>query len=157
MKCWQHAISADRPPDLRSPPPQHAPVAVMERGARVLRAVFHPGRAYDRCKECCELRFEVCGCRGDWTIASSSMSDGPHQGTVGTGRVVFGLSGASFDVAASLIHRAIAIACSALRETCCCAERSATSSTRQKLQLPVHHVDASAKFLDRSPALPILT
>ena len=74
----------------------NAPVAVMEAPERGFYALlFHPEVAHtDRGKELLRnFAFDVCGCTGDWTIASFIDEATAHQGAGGDGRVVCGLSG----------------------------------------------------------------
>jgi GMP synthase (glutamine-hydrolysing) len=96
----------------------------------------------------------VCGCTGDWTIASFiDEATSRIKTQVGDGRVVCGLSGGvDSTVAATLIHRAIGnrLQCifvdnGLLRLN----EAHQVVERYKKLALPVHHVDASATFLDR--------
>jgi GMP synthase (glutamine-hydrolysing) len=98
--------------------------------------------------------FDVCGCTGDWTIASFiDEATARIKAQVGNGRVVCGLSGGvDSTVAASIIHRAIGdrLQCifvdnGLLRLN----EASQVVERYKKLKLPVHHVDAGATFLGR--------
>ena len=125
-----------------------------ERGYYAL--LFHPEVAHtDRGKELLRnFAFDVCGCTGDWTIASFiDEATARIKVQVGHGRVVCGLSGGvDSTVAASLIHRAIGdrLQCifvdnGLLRLN----EARQVMERYKKLQLPVHHVDASTTFLDR--------
>jgi GMP synthase (glutamine-hydrolysing) len=135
----------------------NAPVAVMEAPERGYYALlFHPEVAHtDRGKELLRnFAFDVCGCTGDWTIASFiDEATARIQSQVGDRRVVCGLSGGvDSTVAASLIHRAIGdrLQCifvdnGLLRLN----EAEQVVERYKKLQLPVHAVDASALFLSR--------
>ncbi len=135
----------------------NAPVAVMEAPDRGYYALlFHPEVAHtDRGKELLRnFAFDVCGCTGDWTIKSFiDEATARIKEQVGQGRVVCGLSGGvDSAVAASLIHRAIGdrLQCifvdnGLLRLN----EAQQVVERYKKLHLPVHHVDASATFLDR--------
>ena len=118
--------------------------------------LFHPEVAHtDRGKELLRnFAFDVCGCTGDWTIASFiDEATSRIKAQVGNGRVVCGLSGGvDSTVAASIIHRAIGdrLQCifvdnGLLRLN----EAKQVVERYKKLQLPVHHVDASDTFLDR--------
>lgn len=68
--------------------------------------VFHTERGTDILRN---FLFDVCGCRGDWTMAGYiEMSIKRIRETVGSKRVILGLSGGvDSSVAAALIHRAI--------------------------------------------------
>ena len=70
----------------------HPEVAHTDHGADILR----------------NFAYSVCGCAGDWTIASFiEEATARIRAQVGTGRVVCGLSGGvDSTVAALLIHRA---------------------------------------------------
>ena len=125
-----------------------------ERGYYAL--LFHPEVAHtDRGKELLRnFAFDVCGCTGDWTIASFiDEATARIKAQVGDGRVVCGLSGGvDSTVAASIIHRAIGdrLQCifvdnGLLRLN----EAQQVVERYKKLQLPVHHVDATDTFLDR--------
>ena len=135
----------------------NAPVAVMEAPERGFYALlFHPEVAHtDRGKELLRnFAYDVCGCTGDWTIRSfiDEATERIKQ-QAGEGRVVCGLSGGvDSTVAATLIYRAIGerLQCifvdnGLLRLN----EAHQVMERYKKLHLPVHHVDASATFLDR--------
>ena len=68
--------------------------------------VFHTERGTDIIRN---FLFDVCGCRGDWTMAGyAEMAINKIRETVGDRRVILGLSGGvDSSVAAALIHRAI--------------------------------------------------
>jgi GMP synthase (glutamine-hydrolysing) len=135
-----------------------APIAAMEAPARRLYArLFHPevahtdhGLAILR-----NFAYEVCGCTGDWTIASFIEEAAQRvRDQVGTGRVVCGLSGGvDSTVAALLIHRAIGD-----RLTCIFVDNGLLRHDeanqiqkrfREKMQLPLDFVEASDLFVDR--------
>ena len=125
-----------------------------ERGYYAL--LFHPEVAHtDRGKELLRnFAFDVCGCTGDWTIASFiDEATARIKAQVGDGRVVCGLSGGvDSTVAASIIHRAIGdrLQCIFVDNGLLRLNEAAQVVERyKKLQLPVHHVDASSTFLDR--------
>ena len=89
-----------------------APIAAMEAPERSLYALlFHPEVAHtDHGLEILKnFAFNVCGCVGDWTIASFIEEATTRiRDQVGQGKVVFGLSGGvDSTVAAMLVHRAI--------------------------------------------------
>ena len=135
-----------------------APIAAMESSERGLYALlFHPevvhtdhGAGILR-----NFAYGVCGCTGDWTIASFIEEATERiRRHVGTGRVVCGLSGGvDSTVAAMLIHRAIGD-----RLTCIFVDNGLLRHDeanqiqkrfREKLHLPLDFVDASAQFLAR--------
>jgi GMP synthase (glutamine-hydrolysing) len=135
-----------------------APIAAMESTDRGLYALlFHPevvhtdhGIGILR-----NFAYGVCGCVGDWTMASFIEEATERiRVQVGRGRVVCGLSGGvDSTVAAVLLHRAIGD-----RLTCIFVDngllRYGEASQiqqrfRQKLQLPLDVVDASDLFLTR--------
>jgi GMP synthase (glutamine-hydrolysing) len=135
-----------------------APIAAMEApGRRLYALLFHPEVAHtDHGLEILRnFAYEVCGCTGDWTIASFIEEATERiRRQVGAGRVVCGLSGGvDSTVAAMLIHRAIGE-----RLTCIFVDNGllryeeATqiqNRFRDKLNLPLDFVDASALFLER--------
>jgi len=135
-----------------------APIAAMEAPDRQLYALlFHPEVAHtDHGSEILRnFAFGVCGCVGDWTIASfiEEATERIRQ-QVGPGKVVCGLSGGvDSTVAAMLIHRAIGD-----RLTCIFVDNGLLrydeanqiqKRFREKLQLPLDFVDASDLFLER--------
>jgi GMP synthase (glutamine-hydrolysing) len=136
----------------------NAPVAAMaDDGARRYGLLFHPevahtdhGTAVLR-----NFAFDICGCTGDWTMASfvdEAVASIRQQ--VGDGRVVCALSGGvDSTVVALLVHRAVGE-----RLTCIFVDNGLlrldeASQVRRrfgdKLVLPLEVVDASALFLDR--------
>jgi len=134
------------------------PIAAMEAPERQLYALlFHPevahtdhGLAILR-----NFAYGVCGCTGDWTIASFIEEATSRIRTqVGRGKVVCGLSGGvDSTVAAMLIHRAIGD-----RLTCIFVDNGLlrydeanqiVARFTQKMQLPLDFVDATALFLER--------
>ena len=135
----------------------NAPVAVMEAADRGYYAMlFHPEVAHtDRGTDLLRnFAFDVCGCTGDWTIASFiDEATTRIKAQVAQGRVVCGLSGGvDSTVAASIIHRAIGdhLQCifvdnGLLRLN----EAQQVVERYKKLALPVHHVDATDLFLSR--------
>ena len=133
----------------------NAPISAMEAPDRDYYALlFHPevvhtdqGKAILR-----NFAMDVCGCTGDWTIASFiDEATARIQARVGQGRVVCGLSGGvDSTVAASLIHRAIGdrLQCIFVDNGLLRLNEAQQVITRyQKLRLPVHAVDASDRFL----------
>jgi|TARA_Y100000031_G_scaffold155983_1_gene208685 GMP synthase (glutamine-hydrolysing) len=136
----------------------NAPVAAMEAADRGLYALlFHPEVAHTEygIEILGNFAREICGCVGDWTMASFvEETTGKIRAQVGEGRVVCGLSGGvDSTVAALLIHCAIGD-----RLTCIFVDngvlrRDEASQVRrrfaEKLQLPLEFVDASDLFLER--------
>jgi GMP synthase (glutamine-hydrolysing) len=135
-----------------------APIAAMESTERDLYALlFHPevvhtdhGIGILR-----NFAYGVCGCTGDWTIASFIEEATERiRKQVGNGRVVCGLSGGvDSTVAAMLIHRAIGD-----RLTCIFVDNGLLrydeanqiqKRFREKLHLPLDFVDATDLFLNR--------
>ena len=136
----------------------NAPVAAMEDRSRSLSALlFHPEVAHTE-HGLAILRnfaYEVCGCTGDWTMASFiEEATARIRAIVGDGRVVCGLSGGvDSTVAALLVHRAIddRLTCIfvdngllRLNEAAQVRERFTT-----KMRLPLDCVDAADLFVDR--------
>jgi GMP synthase (glutamine-hydrolysing) len=135
-----------------------APIAAMEAPERSLYALlFHPEVAHtDHGLDIFRnFAYDVCGCTGDWTIASFiDEATGRIRAQVGTGRVVCGLSGGvDSTVAALLVHRALGD-----RLTCIFVDngllrheeaRQIRARFTAKLHLPLDVVDASALFLGR--------
>ena len=136
---------------------QNAPIAGMQDLSRRLFGVlFHPEvvhteRGLDILRN---FAYEVCGCRGDWTMASFvEESIGRIRATVGAGRVVCGLSGGvDSTVAALLIHRAIGerLTCIFVDNGLLRLNEAAQVRARfERLHLPLDFVDASEFFLER--------
>jgi len=135
-----------------------APIAAMEAPDRQLYALlFHPEVAHTE-HGLAILRnfaYNVCGCVGDWTIASFiEEATARIKQQVGNGKVVCGLSGGvDSTVAAMLIHRAIGD-----RLTCIFVDNGLLrydeanqigKRFREKMHLPLEFVDASSTFLER--------
>jgi GMP synthase (glutamine-hydrolysing) len=135
----------------------NAPVAAMQNAERRLYGLlFHPEVAHtERGNDILQnFAFRICGCRGDWTMASfvdESLARIRH--TVGMGRVVCGLSGGvDSTVAAVLLHRAIGdqVTCifvdnGLLRQN----EAEQVRRRFERLALPLDCVEASDLFLER--------
>ncbi|HEY6362503.1 MAG TPA: glutamine-hydrolyzing GMP synthase [Vicinamibacterales bacterium] len=135
-----------------------APIVAMEAPERSLYALlFHPEVAHTEhgLEILKNFAFTVCGCTGDWTIASFIEEATERiRVQVGGGKVVCGLSGGvDSTVAAMLIHRAIGD-----RLTCIFVDNGLlrydeASQIRKrltgKLHLALDFVDASGLFLDR--------
>jgi GMP synthase (glutamine-hydrolysing) len=135
----------------------NAPVAAMAAPERQLYALlFHPEVAHtDRGIEILRaFAYDVCGCRGDWTMASFvDEATARIRAQVGDGRVVCGLSGGvDSTVAALLIHRAIGD-----RLTCIFVDNGVLRLDEAKqiqqrfarLGLNLVFADAATLFLDR--------
>ena len=135
-----------------------APIAAMEAPERDLYALlFHPEVAHTEHGVAIlrNFAYDVCGCTGDWTIASfiEEATERIRQ-QVGGGKVVCGLSGGvDSTVAAMLIHRAIGN-----RLTCIFVDNGLlrydeanqiVKRFTDKMHLPLDFVDASSIFLDR--------
>jgi len=135
-----------------------APIAAMEAPDRDLYALlFHPEVAHTEHGVAIlrNFAYDVCGCTGDWTIASfiEEATERIEQ-QVGGGKVVCGLSGGvDSTVAAMLIHRAIGD-----RLTCIFVDNGLlrydeanqiVKRFTEKMHLPLDFVDASGIFLDR--------
>ena len=130
-----------------------APIAAMEAPERALYALlFHPevvhtDHGIDILRN---FAYDVCGCRGDWTIASfiEEATERIRTQVGPAGKVVCGLSGGvDSTVAAMLIHRAIGD-----RLTCIFVDNGLLrydeanqiqKRFREKLQLPLDFVDAT--------------
>jgi GMP synthase (glutamine-hydrolysing) len=135
-----------------------APIAAMESPERDLYALlFHPEVVHtDHGVEILRnFAYGVCGCIGDWTIASFIEEATERiKRQVGAGKVVCGLSGGvDSTVAAMLIHRAIGD-----RLTCIFVDNGLLrydeanqiqKRFREKLHLPLDFVDATDLFLTR--------
>jgi GMP synthase (glutamine-hydrolysing) len=135
----------------------NAPVAAMQNASRGLYALlFHPEVAHtERGADILRnFAYQVCGCRGDWTMSSFANDAVAHiRQQVGDGRVICALSGGvDSTVAAILIHRAIGE-----RLTCVFVDNGVLrlDEARQVLQrverlhLPVVFEDAADEFLAR--------
>jgi GMP synthase (glutamine-hydrolysing) len=135
-----------------------APIAAMEAPDRSLYALlFHPEVAHtDHGLEILRnFAYNVCGCTGDWTIASFiDEATERIRAQVGSGRVVCGLSGGvDSTVAALLIHRAIGdrLTCIFVDNGVLRYEEANQIRKRftEKMHLPLDFVDASDLFLER--------
>jgi GMP synthase (glutamine-hydrolysing) len=134
------------------------PIAAMESPDRRLYALlFHPEVVHTEhgTEILRNFAYGLCGCTGDWTIASfiEEATERIRQ-QVGDGKVVCGLSGGvDSTVAAMLMHRAIGD-----RLTCIFVDngllrhdeaRQIQDRFRGKMKLPLDFVDATDLFLDR--------
>ena len=168
-------LFAEIPPDIRvwashgdfvaAPPPgfdivatsRNAPVAGMASPSRELYAIlFHPevGHTESGLDILRNFAFGICGCTGDWTMASFvGEAMRKIRAQVGEGRVVCGLSGGvDSTVAAILIHRAIGdrLTCIFVDNGVLRLDEAAQIRKRfERLHLPLVFVDASAVFMER--------
>jgi len=136
----------------------NAPIAAMADSSRHLHALlFHPEVAHTE-HGLAILRnfaYRVCGCRGDWTLASFVEETVARiQAQVGAGRVICGLSGGvDSTVAAVLIHRAVGdrLTCLFVDNGLLRQDEAAQVERRfvEKLHIPVVKVDAAELFLRR--------
>ncbi len=135
----------------------NAPIAGMQNVDRGIYGIlFHPEVVHtERGAEILgNFAFGICGCRGDWTMASFvEESVSRIRDTVGDGRVLCGLSGGvDSTVAAMLIHQAIGS-----RLTCVFVdngllrmnEARQVQARFERLGLNLEFVDATDLFLDR--------
>ncbi len=135
----------------------NAPVAAMVDPARSLYALlFHPEVVHTEggLELLRNFAYGVCGCSGDWTMASFvDEAIGRIRAKVGDGRVVCGLSGGvDSTVAALIVHRAIGE-----RLTCIFVDNGVLRHNEaqqirkrfERLQLPLVFADRSSLFLDR--------
>jgi GMP synthase (glutamine-hydrolysing) len=136
-----------------------APIVAMEAPERALYGLlFHPEVVHtEHGKDILRrFAFDVCGCRGDWTIASfiEEATERIRRQVGADGKVVCGLSGGvDSTVAAMLIHRAIGD-----RLTCIFVDNGLLrydeanqiqKRFREKMRLPLDFVDATDIFLSR--------
>jgi GMP synthase (glutamine-hydrolysing) len=135
----------------------NAPVAAMADTDRSLYALlFHPEVVHTEhgLDILRNFAYGVCGCTGDWTMASFvEEATQKIRAQVGGGKVVCALSGGvDSTVAALILHRAIGD-----QLTCICVDNGvlrlneAAQITKrfERLKLPLVFVDASRTFLDR--------
>jgi GMP synthase (glutamine-hydrolysing) len=159
MEVWaSHGdLVAEAPPGFRVVATSaNAPVAAMEDGARRLFGLlFHPEVAHSTHGAAIlrQFAFGACGCTGDWDMgAYADEAVAGIRGQVGEGRVICALSGGvDSTVAALLMHRAVGD-----RLTCVFVDNGVLRldegaqvdrRLRDKYQLPVVCVDASARFV----------
>ena len=135
----------------------NAPVAAMvDEDRRFYAILFHPEVAHtDRGTEILRnFAFEICGCTGDWTMASFVQETvGTIRRRVGDGRVVCGLSGGvDSTVAAMVIHQAVGerLTCIFVDNGLMRLDEAEQIRRRfERLRLPLVFTDASGLFLDR--------
>jgi GMP synthase (glutamine-hydrolysing) len=136
-----------------------APIVAMESRDRDLYALlFHPEVAHtDYGLEILRnFAYQVCGCTGDWTIASfiEEATTRIREQVGPAGKVVCGLSGGvDSTVAAMLIHRAIGdrLTCIFVDNGLLRYDEASQINKRftEKLRLPLDFVDATDLFLTR--------
>jgi GMP synthase (glutamine-hydrolysing) len=135
----------------------NAPVAAMaDEDRRFYALLFHPEVAHtDQGTQILRnFAFDICGCTGDWTMASFVQETVDKiSAQVGGGRVVCGLSGGvDSTVAALLIHKAIGdrLTCIFVDNGVMRLDEAAQIRSRfERLRLPLVFADASTLFLDR--------
>jgi GMP synthase (glutamine-hydrolysing) len=135
----------------------NAPVAAMAAPDRRMYALlFHPEVAHtDRGTDILRnFAYEICGCAGDWTMASFvKEATARIREQVGEGSVVCGLSGGvDSTVAAVLLHRAIGdrLTCIFVDNGVMRQDEAEQIRTRfERMHLPLVFVDAADLFLDR--------
>ena len=135
----------------------NAPVAAMaDTGRRLYGLLFHPEVVHTESglEILRNFAYGVCGCTGDWTMASFvEEATARIRAQVGAGRVVCGLSGGvDSTVAALLLHRAIGdqLTCIFVDNGVLRLDEAPQIRTRfERLKLPLVFVDASTLFLDR--------
>jgi GMP synthase (glutamine-hydrolysing) len=135
----------------------NAPIAAMSDPTRALYAIlFHPEVVHTESglDILRNFAYGVCGCTGDWTMASFvEEATSKVRAQVGGGRVVCALSGGvDSTVAALILHRAIGdrLTCIFVDNGVLRLNESAQVRKRfERLQLPLVFVDASALFLER--------
>jgi len=135
----------------------NAPIAAMADPTRALYAIlFHPEVVHTESglDILRNFAYGVCGCTGDWTMASFvEEATAKIRAQVGGGRVVCALSGGvDSTVAALILHRAVGdrLTCIFVDNGVLRLNESAQVRKRfERLQLPLVFVDASALFLER--------
>ena len=135
----------------------NAPIAGMSNPGRGLYAIlFHPEVVHtERGLEILRnFAYGVCGCTGDWTMASFvEEATAKVRAQVGNGRVACALSGGvDSTVAALIIHRAVGdrLTCIFVDNGVLRLDEAAQVRKRfERLKLPLVFVDASRLFLDR--------
>jgi len=135
----------------------NAPISAMSDTARGLYAIlFHPEVVHTEhgLEILRNFAYGVCGCTGDWTMASFvEEATARVREKAGSGRVVCALSGGvDSTVAAVIIHRAVGsqLTCIFVDNGVLRHEEALQIRKRyERLQLPLVFVDASALFLER--------
>src|SRR5262249_3364097 len=123
---------------------------------RLYAILFHPEVAHtDRGTEILRnFAFDICGCRGDWTMASFVQETvGTIAKQVGNGRVVCGLSGGVDSTGAAMVsHKAVEGRLTSIFVDNGVLRLDEAAQIRrrfERLQLPLDFVDASSLFLNR--------
>jgi len=135
----------------------NAPVAAMANTDRSLYALlFHPEVVHTEhgLEILRNFAYGVCGCTGDWTMASFvEEATAKIRAQVGNGKVVCGLSGGvDSTVAALILHRAVGnqLTCIFVDNGVLRLNEAAQIVKRfERLKLPLVAVDATTLFLDR--------
>jgi GMP synthase (glutamine-hydrolysing) len=135
----------------------NAPVAAMADASRSLYALlFHPEVVHTEhgLEILRNFAYGVCGCTGDWTMASFvEEATAKIRAQVGDGKVVCALSGGvDSTVAALILHRAVGdkLTCIFVDNGVLRLNEAAQIVKRfERLKLPLVFVDASTTFLDR--------
>jgi GMP synthase (glutamine-hydrolysing) len=135
----------------------NAPIAAMSDSERSLYAIlFHPEVVHTESglEILRNFAFGICGCTGDWTMASFvEEATARVRAQVGDGRVVCALSGGvDSTVAALIIHRAVGdkLTCIFVDNGVLRLDEAAQIRKRyERLHLPLVFVDASTLFLER--------
>ena len=135
----------------------NAPIAAMSNATRALYAIlFHPEVVHtERGLEILRnFAYGVCGCTGDWTMASFVQeATAKIRAQVGQGRVVCALSGGvDSTVAGLIIHRAVGdkLTCIFVDNGVLRLNEAAQVRKRfERLKLPLVFVDASRLYLSR--------
>ena len=135
----------------------NAPISAMSDTDRALYAIlFHPEVVHTEhgLEILRNFAYGVCGCTGDWTMASFvEEATARVRQQVGSGRVVCALSGGvDSTVAALIIHRAVGdkLTCIFVDNGVLRLDEAAQIRKRyERLQLPLVFADASRLFLDR--------
>ncbi len=161
MRVWaSHGdFVTSLPPDFEAlATSANAPIAAMgHRDGRLLGLLFHPEVAHtDRGTDLLRrFAFDICGCTGDWTMASFADDAVARIGAqVGAGRVLCAISGGvDSTVVAALLHRAIGDRLTAVFIDNGLLRQGEAAQVRRRfadrLHIPVIAVDESALFLER--------
>jgi GMP synthase (glutamine-hydrolysing) len=165
QQVWMsHGDSVETPPPgfVVTGRTENTPCAAMADARRSIYAIqFHPEVAHTvHGREILQnFLFEICGCRGDWKVASLSEElIGRVREQVQDGEVVLGISGGvDSTVAAALLHRAIGerlhpifVDTGLLRQD---EGDQVEKALRQGLGLPLTRIDASEEFLSALAAV----